>query len=328
MTQHLYLPCEHTEQTPIDKCGGAHSRSRSTAIPRRPRRPRGTTTPSNRTGRQTVKPRKAGARVTSKNTFVGEGMVLVDKTGEGKGKGKGTGFGKQAASKRAREERALAAERRILALQAQPVASTSMVASEWETDSDGDEETLIYETDSERRQTLLSSEQNNDLQALKSGTLWDFLQKDVVSGDRAVASHVNGMLDHEVISGTEASTTGFAIGKRKRKNTTEEGKNPAKKAVKSPATPLGIGNLVQSEIDYRKKESLGMVPVNGGGRALGTGTSGAKGLSHNVSQRVQTQAPTQQQWTCLVCTLCNKAEHPTCSACATSRGEKTWTQRS
>ena len=48
---------------------------------------------SNKTGRQTAKPRKAGARITSKNAFVGEGITLT----RGEGKGKGSGFGKQAA---------------------------------------------------------------------------------------------------------------------------------------------------------------------------------------------------------------------------------------
>jgi hypothetical protein len=50
-------------------------------------------TASNKTGRQTIKRVKAGARVTSKTAFVGEGMVLAEE----QGKGKGAGFRKQAA---------------------------------------------------------------------------------------------------------------------------------------------------------------------------------------------------------------------------------------
>jgi len=36
----------------------------------------------------------------------------------------------------------------------------------------------MLETDVERRQTLLSAEESQDLQGLKSGTLWDYLQQD------------------------------------------------------------------------------------------------------------------------------------------------------
>jgi hypothetical protein len=79
------------------KCGGAHNRTRPASMRQRPRRPRSTTTASNKTGRQTAKRRKAGVRVTSKNAFVGTGVALAEVDGEGKGKGKGTGFGKQAA---------------------------------------------------------------------------------------------------------------------------------------------------------------------------------------------------------------------------------------
>ncbi|KAJ6619705.1 WLM domain-containing protein [Mycena sp. CBHHK59/15] len=101
-------------------CGGAHTRTRPTAL-RRKRRARqtrpGDPAASNKTGRQTAKRRKAGARVTSKSAFAGEGASLAQGV---EIKGKGTGFRKQAGSKRAREERALAAERRIQALQGQP----------------------------------------------------------------------------------------------------------------------------------------------------------------------------------------------------------------
>ena len=77
------------------KCGGAHNRARPASVHRQPRQRRNNTPASNKTGRQTAKRSKAGARVTSKNAFVGEGMSLAE--GVEKGKGKGTGFGKQAA---------------------------------------------------------------------------------------------------------------------------------------------------------------------------------------------------------------------------------------
>lgn len=80
------------------KCGGAHNRARPpSVVRRRSGKPRNNTMMINNTGRQTVKRRKAGARITSKNAFVGKGMALAEGSEGGKGKAKGTGFGKQAA---------------------------------------------------------------------------------------------------------------------------------------------------------------------------------------------------------------------------------------
>ncbi|KAH0585113.1 hypothetical protein H2248_008374 [Termitomyces sp. 'cryptogamus'] len=164
-------------------CGGAQTRRRPTATrTRRPRKPRNTTiTPSNSTGRQTIKPRKAGSRITSKNVFVGQGSSLMDDAMDGKAKG--TGFGKRASSNRAREERALATERRLLALQNQTKVSSSSSApdhvSETETDSDH-EEVEIVETNNDRREALLTSNENEDLEQLKSGSLWESFENDFV----------------------------------------------------------------------------------------------------------------------------------------------------
>ena len=136
-TWHYYLFFVHTWWF-IDmnaQCGGAQSRTRPTVTRRRRTtlgKRRRETVPSLHTGRQTAIKRKAGARVTSKYAFTGQGSML-DNDGAGKG------FGKQAAryvrgnrenfelhdaisdirsnSKRAREERALATERRLCALQ-------------------------------------------------------------------------------------------------------------------------------------------------------------------------------------------------------------------
>ena len=74
------------------QCGGAQSRTRPTASRRRrtTQGKRRETVPSLHTGRQTAVKRKAGARVTSKFAFTGQGSML-DSGGDGKG------FGKQAA---------------------------------------------------------------------------------------------------------------------------------------------------------------------------------------------------------------------------------------
>jgi hypothetical protein len=103
------------------------------------------------------------------------------------------------------------------------LASTSNVASEGESESDSDEEVEIpiHETDSDRRETLLSSEQNDDLQGLKSGTLWDFFQQDFITG-RQGASHVNEVLDDHDTRYSGNSTSGPSTTKGKRKHEPEE----------------------------------------------------------------------------------------------------------
>ncbi|KAG5644381.1 hypothetical protein DXG03_008609 [Asterophora parasitica] len=171
-------------ELPEYMCGGAQTRKRPTvARTRRPRKPRQPITASTSTGRQTAKPRKVGARVTSKTAFVGEGTTLADDVAEGKGKGKGTGFGKQAASKRAREERAQAIERRLAVMQEKASTSSSTTTAQdvdSETESDDEEiEKAAPETDNDRRQTLLTSESNDDLDDLKSSTLWEYFEKDL-----------------------------------------------------------------------------------------------------------------------------------------------------
>lgn len=52
--------------------------------------------PSNHTGAQTAKKKKAGSRVTSKYAFAGEGTTVSGDSTEDKRKIKGGNFGKQA----------------------------------------------------------------------------------------------------------------------------------------------------------------------------------------------------------------------------------------
>ncbi|KAF7312302.1 hypothetical protein MIND_00243200 [Mycena indigotica] len=121
-------------------CGGAQSQSRPARRKRRaPRMRAGEPIASNKTGRQTEKKRKAGGRVTSKTAFAGEGNSLSE------AKGKGTGFRKRAASKRAREERAEAAQKRL---------SGPESSSHFEGSAEEDDDELVPETDVERRRLL------------------------------------------------------------------------------------------------------------------------------------------------------------------------------
>lgn len=78
--------------TALLQCGGAQSRARPATRRRRAPRQAG---PSNHTGAQTVKKRKAGGRVTAKNAFVGDGQALNADVDESK-KSIGAGFRKQA----------------------------------------------------------------------------------------------------------------------------------------------------------------------------------------------------------------------------------------
>jgi len=102
------------------------------------------------------------------------------------------------------------------------MASTLKVASEGESESepDDEEETHTHETDFDRRQTLLSSDQNDDLQGLRSGTLWDFFQKDSISGGQG-ASNTTEMPDDCNI-GYSGATSGPSTSKRKRQHRSED----------------------------------------------------------------------------------------------------------
>ncbi|KAI6047220.1 WLM-domain-containing protein [Pisolithus marmoratus] len=134
-------------------CGGAHSRVRPV------RRHRSVAGPSLHTGAQTTKKRKAGSRVTSSSAFSSTGKALNDGLG-GDTKAVGTGFRKQARSKRAREERALAAEKRIRSLR---VPDASTLPPTVERDFSCEEDHVPSETDEDRRQILLESADQQEL---------------------------------------------------------------------------------------------------------------------------------------------------------------------
>ncbi|KAI0707333.1 WLM domain-containing protein [Earliella scabrosa] len=141
-------------------CGGAQSRQRPTALRRRRRQ----VGPSNHTGAQTAKKRKAGSRVTAKNLFTGSGRALNEDAEGEEQKKAGTGFRKKAGSKRAREERAMAAERRLLALQG---SSSTPATKEESDDADLDYEDAL-ETDQDRRAAMLDSADKSELDGLKA----------------------------------------------------------------------------------------------------------------------------------------------------------------
>ncbi|KAI0692082.1 WLM domain-containing protein [Cytidiella melzeri] len=126
-------------------CGGAHSRPQPSSLQQR-RRHGG---PSNHTGRQTTRKHKAGSRVTAQGTFNGVGRALDEHVEDESIKKAGAGFRKQAGSKKAREAHAIAAERRLLALQSQTAEPASSSSVDLE-DSDSESDSLTPETDQDR----------------------------------------------------------------------------------------------------------------------------------------------------------------------------------
>lgn len=152
-------------------CGGAHSRVR----PVRGRRSVVVAGPSLHTGAQTTKKRKAGSRVTNSSAFPSTGKALNDDLDDDT-KAVGTGFRKQAGSKRAREERALAAEKRISSLQVKR-------------DINLDEDHVLVETDEDRRRTLLESADRQELNSLKAVN-YDFSNDFLLPHDTSENRHV------------------------------------------------------------------------------------------------------------------------------------------
>ncbi|PPQ65296.1 hypothetical protein CVT26_000256 [Gymnopilus dilepis] len=314
-----------TEDLPEYMCGGAQSRARPTARRRRQgaRGKRREVVPSLHTGAQTAKKRKAGGRVTSKYAFTGEGQSLASSSTEG------TGFGKRANSKKAREERALAIERRLAALQGGPQAPAE--TPEGDEEESDDEVEFVSETDAERRQALQEAEQGQESnQKLGPGFSWSQFKDEFNFDNGSSASGskqpqvVGDILeifsdedeanacDVPVASGstytTTPSTASSVKGKGKASLNKQDGKS------------LGLGKLVQSEIDFRKKEALGMALVKGGGRKLGSKPDDAQ------NSKVKTSSSPGGVWSCLVCTLENQPSDLACAACETLRNERVWRQ--
>lgn len=246
--------------------------------------------PSNHTGAQTTKKRKAGARVKAKNAFVGDGKALNADVRDEAAKKAGTGFGKKAGSKRAREERALAAERRLLALQSSAGPSTSAPKDDSDSDSGSDGDIEITETDKDRQKRMLDIMSEADLERLKYG---DFEDEFTLPSSSSFGKVKDDVIDIE-----------------------DDSEPPP--AKKKRLTSLG---LVKDEVQYRKKEALGMV---GSGRSLGggpskqppdRGTRQSSLLDHLSSKSRKERIPSDSQsataslgdssstWSCSICTL-------------------------
>ncbi|KIY72376.1 WLM-domain-containing protein [Cylindrobasidium torrendii FP15055 ss-10] len=273
-------------------CGGAQRRTRPSVKRRRKRRNPYETAPSNSTGRQSAKKRKAGARNTSKNAFQGEGVALDEDSNSKSGKG----FGKQAGSKRAREERALAAERRMKAL-GQPQPGPSNTGSSQPDDEEVDDESeseveIVEETDADRKKALAQAKAQVDTDDVKPS--WFDFRDDFVftnsNGGGGGAGTSNDVID---ISSDEEGTRITMSGK------------PKHSTLQPHLRATGLGSIVKDEIGFRKKEALGM--QTGAAHKLGGGKSAS---SPTLSTAVRTDS-----WECGVCTLRNKQSAMACDAC-------------
>lgn len=192
-------------------------------------------------------------------------------------------------SKRAREERAIAAEKRLRALQDQ----AKDIATE-ESGEESDDEIEIIETDAERRQTLLNSgEQENDLQRLDKANSWKEFRREFNFG------YTKDECDLPVASGSTFTTAN--TGKKEFKHHLASSSSMPKPATTKPGkskvpSDIGLGKFVQNEIQFRKREVLGMT---GPGRTLAD--SDDEIIVVSEPQRVSSGS--QAQWECLICTL-------------------------
>jgi len=206
--------------------------------------------------------------------------------------GPGTGFRKQAQSNRAREERALAAEKRLSALSQKPTTKEPPV-NEGTSESGSDEEVEFVKTegDDDRRKTLLDSVQTGD-QSL------DQMKTQSKLEDYAGFFHLPG-------SPNEDEPTAAQDQQR----------------VGSSKTPLAAGDEV---IDL----SLSTDDEDDGrsNNMIATTSSGPRGgceVQQTVASTSVTGNPNNPSdetlWACPICTLENQPTHLNCDACGSVR---------
>ncbi|KAI9461719.1 WLM-domain-containing protein [Lactarius psammicola] len=276
------------DDLPEYMCGGAQSRARPSA---RRRRQRPVAGPSMLTGAQTAKRRKAGSRITAAGTFAGRGQALNADEDE---KTTGTGFRKKAVSKRAREERAMAAEKRQRALE----ASTN---GREEDDSENEIQEL-HETDQERRQTMMDSMDASEADQLKTGTL-----SDIWGGFILPKRPPNKV--HAVESKATKDGNPPRVNPQGTRNASMHASSP-------PAPPRGTARPESSR-------KLPQEQTRNGKRVLGQTASHQERTFGATFPNPKTRGEIARnpKWSCLVCTLDNEPEHLACSACATPRGD-------
>jgi hypothetical protein len=185
------------------------------------------------TGAQSEKKRKAGSRITNANAFGSDGKALNEGV-IGEKKEVGTGFRKKAGSKRAREERALAAERRMEMLKAS--TSSSRLKSEPTTDSESESD--AEETDQDRRRTMLESIRGQELDEMKAAK-YDFSDDFKLPGETGGDSCSIHIIERPEAAALTDAQPGSSIRPGKHRRVEDEEVSVSKKSRKSGAPRLG-----------------------------------------------------------------------------------------
>jgi hypothetical protein len=207
-----------------------------------------------------------------------------------------------------------------------PPPSTSAPESPERSDDEDDDEIIIPETDAERRKVLLESERDGELQKpLKAEDSWKAF-KDEFEGEfqeegqspgasRSGSSKRPTDEDEDVIeifsdddndgatscdvpipSGSTFTVGGVLSKSQFKVNDLRMPSTPSATSV-----TIGLGKIVQTEIDFRKKEALGLTPVGAVERTIGSKPS----TRHASVLREDSMHITRafEFWSCLVCTL-------------------------
>ncbi|KAF9648831.1 WLM-domain-containing protein [Thelephora ganbajun] len=269
-------------------CGGAQRQARPRTLKRRRQRADHAShaSPSNHTGAQTAKRRKPGSRITK--DFGGDGKTLNDGTPDGPG----TGFRKRAQSNRAREERALAAEKRLSAPSQKPTIK-EQPPGDGASESGSDEEVEFVKTegDDDRRKTLLDSIQAGDssLDQLKSQSKLE---------DYAGFFHLPGSLEREKLSTVRDPQRG----------------DPTRALLTTSSEVIDLSLSTDEEGDDDRSEDI-----------VATTSSEPRGgcdIQRTVTSTSVTGEPnhfSDGRWACPICTLVNQSRHLSCDACGSPR---------
>ncbi|KLO09895.1 WLM-domain-containing protein [Schizopora paradoxa] len=308
-------------------CGGAQRRTRPKSMKRRRQYTSSEAGPSRK--RRGPKP---GARVRAKGKFKGEGQALNADISDEEEKKKGTGFRKQAGSKRAREERALAVEKRMRALQGlaakeEDAGEDQGESSDTEHYSEGEE--AIPETDENRLKTMRESMKDNDELNNMRQFMRQFLQENSTQKGKAKASGSDvpfieipsdddginedcciPSTSNPVVSKVESRDVRSPVKAASSVSRSESKNDRAKNS-------LQLGEMVKDEITFRRRESLGLV----GERKLGADPSTSSIVTKEIAnkQNAPSLSSSTRTWTCEVCTLDNAPLYVCCDACGNER---------
>ncbi|THH10306.1 hypothetical protein EW145_g1418 [Phellinidium pouzarii] len=308
-------------------CGGAQTRSRPKAYGRRRRAQRRVAGPSKYTGAQTEKRRKPGTRVRAKGTFKGDGRALNADVSDEDEKARGTGFRKQAGSKRAREERAMAAERRFKALQGTPGKSELQEApsdGDFGTESESEDHSGDpAENDERRRKIMRDSMKDNEINSSQQ-FMNDFLNESSRVKEELEAVKFSNVFDAIELSDDDDAynipSTSDPVISQPPKTLNEDDRRPAKRSrklsptlatrtsqsIQRPGKSIGLGRLAQEEMSVRRRESLGM---DGSGRKLGYGSTSAymlpsrSAITEASADTTAVDRSDKESWACLLVQL-------------------------